>query len=316
MWSDLQERQAQLQLKINERDKYKRKLASLLEQLAEQQNKRDMLGKKLTKEQRDVQNLEQFSFMNLYRKWSGKMDEIREKEITEIAEIELKWNEAVKMAKDIEQDCQQVNQKISEAEWIGLDQKWQALMKEKEEWLRTHTEIERDLLEVVYQKRTNQETVIREIDEALSAGNRTISALRQASDHLDSAKSMSTWDTFFGGGFIVTAMKHNSLDQSEDAIHRAQVELRRFDTELQDVKNVVSQNVTVERGSFLTFADYFFDDIFSDWTIHSRITSSQENLEEATRKVTEICEALQSQLKELRAENIQTNEQIRGIIEG
>lgn len=90
---------------------------------------------------------------------------------------------------------------------------------------------------------------------------------------------MSTWDTFLGGGLIVTMMKHDDLDKSESALHEAQLNLERFEAELSDVQNGAIDELIVERGSFVTFADYFFDDIFSEWSIHNRINDSLSKVE-------------------------------------
>lgn len=90
---------------------------------------------------------------------------------------------------------------------------------------------------------------------------------------------MSIWDTFFGGGLIVSALKYSEIDRSTDHIHRAERALRHFKTELMDVQNIASESFAMNHNDIFTFTDIFFDNIFSDWSVHSRITDAKRNLQ-------------------------------------
>lgn len=308
MWNHLQEQQLALQAEKTARDKLIRKKEILTRQLYAEEIKKEACYQKFTKEQQEVHDLDHFSFINTFRKLSGSMEEVREKEITEAAEAEIKWNEAVKMTEDLKHDQASINQKISNPKWAGLDNEWQLLMEKKEDWLRSNSQSDRKQLDSLYELRNNMELLETEISEAHEAGIRAVQALQQAAGYLDSAKSMSTWDTFLGGGLIATAMKHSSLNESEDAIHKAQLELHRFEAELQDVNESVTEGLKVDRGSFLTFADYFFDDMFSEWTMHSRINHSIENVNKVTEQVETIC-------RDLKTQQTQVTQQLREIKE-
>ena len=72
-----------------------------------------------------------------------------------------------------------------------------------------------------------------------------------------------------GGGLLTTMAKHGHLDDAQAGIGWAQQCLSRFRTELADVRDMELPQVQV--GEFATFADYFFDGIFVDWYIQSRI---------------------------------------------
>src|SRR5690606_26921061 len=98
MKQQLQERQMELTMKINERNRIKRRLESAEQQLKEATATRDRLRAQLTKEQQDIVKLGKFSFSNLINNWTGKWDEKMEKEM---AEAELKYNEAEKTVIDL-----------------------------------------------------------------------------------------------------------------------------------------------------------------------------------------------------------------------
>ncbi|TQR13767.1 hypothetical protein [Psychrobacillus soli] len=315
MWQHLQEQQAQLIVKKNERNRLQRKQASLQTQWLELEAVRKDLEKALTKEQKDVLKLDKFSLSNLVSQWKGTMNEKRKKEIAEAAEVELKYNEAEKTLKDLQNDIEIVKSEIETGDYSLIDQHWTSLMQEKEQWLYANTLDDRQELENLYKNRANLESMQKEIEEALIAGKDALSALEQAKSELDSASALSTWDTFLGGGIFVTAMKHSSLNSSQDYIHLAQKALRRFETELMDVKNVVTGVIQVDRSNFMTFTDYFFDNIFTDWMIHSQINTSKDRLDETMHQVEDVLEKLSTKASEVESELENVRHKLKSIIE-
>lgn len=315
MWEQLQEQQAQLIVKKNERNRLQRKEASLQTQRLELEAIRNKLEVEFSKEQKDVIKLDKFSLTNLVSQWKGTIDEKRKKEIAEAAEAELKYNEVEKTLRDLEEDIEVVKLEIANGDYSSIDQTWASLMEEKEQWLFAHTVDERQALENLYENRADLESMQKEIEEAMIAGKDALHALEQANTELDSATAMSTWDTFLGGGILVTAMKHSSLNSSQDFIHNAQMALRRFETELMDVKNVVTEVIQVDRSNFMTFTDYFFDNIFTDWMIHSQISTSKDRLEEAIGQVEKVLEKLNAKSMEVETELEEVKYKINSIIE-
>ncbi|MDX1772312.1 MAG: hypothetical protein R3328_12345, partial [Planococcaceae bacterium] len=231
MWETYQQKQSELQLLMNEEKRLVRKMESLKQEILDYSTKRNELERQLTKEQLDVEKLEGFSFTNMVRNWRGNLDEIRDQEKAEAAAVELKWNEAVKMVEDLEQEERNVRIELADESFRQLQPQWQQLMDEKKQWLKENSPENYAVIESLYTRKTEIKTMLKEIDEAQSAGTTAKSLLTSAIDQLASAKSISTWDTFLGGGMIVTAMKHNAIDESEDTIHRAQMALQRFQRE-------------------------------------------------------------------------------------
>lgn len=136
-------------------------------------------------------------------------------------------------------------------------------------------ELDRTLASVTHQHK--------EVQEALSAGENAKRLLGQVQDDLDSARSWGTWD-MLGGGLIATMAKHDRLDSAQSSIRAAQRALSDFRTELADVSQLQVPNIQI--GEFATFADYFFDGIFSDWYVQSSIKTAQEGVSEVHMKLT------------------------------
>lgn len=315
MWETYQQKQSELQLLMNEEKRLVRKMESLKQEILDYSTKRNELERQLTKEQLDIEKLDGFSFTNMVRNWRGNLDEIRDKEKAEAAAVELKWNEAVKMVDDLEREERDVRMELADQSFRELQPRWQQLMEEKKQWLKENSPENHAVLESLNTRKTEIKTMLKEIDEAQSAGTTAKSLLSSAIDQLTSAKSFSTWDTFLGGGMIVTAMKHNAIDESEDTIHRAQLALQRFQREMTDVQALEASAFAVERGSFIQVADYFFDDIFSEWTIHSRIKKSQGNLENTSRDVSKVLHSLDEKKRILQSELTEVESKSKEMIE-
>ncbi|MCK1999119.1 hypothetical protein MPH47_18150 [Psychrobacillus psychrodurans] len=315
MWEELQERQSVLKMEINKREKAKRKQQTLAEQLETALHKKQEYWTRLKEEQKDVEDLDRFSILKVVRTWTGKQDVIREKEISELAAIEAKYREIEKTVIDLEKDITVNERELEKGDWESLDLEWKQIIEKKKQWLLVNNHAEATRLESLYEQKTILATSIREIIEAISAGNEAKIALKRALKSLEGAKDYSTWDTFLGGGIIATSLKHSKLDESEEAIHYAQRSLQRFHTELLDIQKISIENIAIERESFVTFADYVFDDIFSAWSTHSKINNSIDRMEQTLQNLSSISDQLQKQLKETQEKQSNVEIEISQIIE-
>ena len=132
-----------------------------------------------------------------------------------------------------------------------------------------------------------------EIDEAIVAGKRAITALDRAESALSGARSFGIWD-MFGGGFLSTMMKHGRMDDAQREIEQARACLRRFSREVADVSGVEALDIDV--GGFLQFADYFFDGFVADWMVQSKIGKGRKQVQQAIHQVERIRNKLWSML--------------------
>ncbi|MFJ7935330.1 hypothetical protein [Sporosarcina sp. NPDC096371] len=304
MRQDIYERQMDLTMKRTEYNRIKRRLDGAEAQLKEAIVLRDELHQQLTKEQQDVVKLGKFSFMNKVKEWTGKWDEQMGKEIAEAAEAELKFNDAEKTVKDMEAEAERLREEMTNPDFAYIEADWSDFLQEKAAWIRRNDSVANATLQKIADDQVRLRSIMREINEASDAGNKAIYALDAALDKLGSAEGLSMWDTFLGGGLIVSAMKYSEINSSDDHVHRAQRALRQFETELMDVQNVAAESFTVNKNDIYTFTDVFFDNIFSDWMVHSRITDAKSKLnvvlqdvrrvqDQLTRKHAEMAHALE-----------------------
>ena len=128
----------------------------------------------------------------------------------------------------------------------------------------------------------NQEIEIRE---AIMAGERALSSLNAAQEKLNSARNWGIFD-LFGGGFIADMVKHGKLNDASQYMENAKRDLQVFQKELSDVN--VSCGLRLDIGSFLTFADFFFDGVVADYLVQSKIADARSEVEHAIERVNQI----------------------------
>lgn len=135
-------------------------------------------------------------------------------------------------------------------------------------------------------------TQLRELEEAIVAADRARSALERAANELGSADSWSTYDTFFDGGVLSSAMKHDRLDSAARFIHDAQQTTAALSRELADVDLPPVQMPHID--GFTRGVDIWFDNLFTDLAVRGKIKDARRDVDSALTAV----RALQPQLRE------------------
>ena len=126
--------------------------------------------------------------------------------------------------------------------------------------------------------------------EAIDAGRRALTSLREAQNDLNSAKNWGILD-MIGGGFVTTMIKRGKMDQAKQNMEQAKHALRSFSRELNDVNTAF--HLDIETRDFLSFADWFFDGFFVDWMVQDRISQASAQVAEAIRRVEDVLRQLE-----------------------
>ena len=87
----------------------------------------------------------------------------------------------------------------------------------------------------------------------------------------------------FGGDTISGLMKHKKIGDAERYIDDAKRDLRSFSRELGNIQGI--ENLNIDVGGFLTFADFFFDGFLADVMVQSKINNAKKQADEAIRRV-------------------------------
>lgn len=129
--------------------------------------------------------------------------------------------------------------------------------------------------------------------EAIDAGERALISLRMAQEKLNSAGNWGLFD-MFGGGLFSTIIKRSKMDDASELMETAKLDLKRFQKELKDVN--VPLDMRMEVGSFLSFADFFFDGFVADYLVQSKISDAKEQVSDAIIRVEQILNELKRKM--------------------
>lgn len=139
----------------------------------------------------------------------------------------------------------------------------------------------------------NNEMMRQEMEEAIDAGERALISLRMAQEKLNSAGNWGLFD-MFGGGLFSTMIKRSKMDDASKLMETAKSDLKCFQKELKDVN--VPLDMRMEVGSFLSFADFFFDGFVADYLVQSKISDAKEQVSDAIIRVEQILNELKRKM--------------------
>lgn len=122
----------------------------------------------------------------------------------------------------------------------------------------------------------------KEIQEAIVAGENALHSLQMAQEKLNSASSWGFFD-MLGGGLFSTIIKRSRMEEAQNLMEDAKYNLSIFQKELKDVN--IPLNLRVEVGSFLSFADFFFDGFVADYLVQTKINDAKSQVSEAINRV-------------------------------
>ncbi|UFJ42600.1 hypothetical protein LOK74_08950 [Brevibacillus humidisoli] len=310
MFQELNNQLAEMKIALRHQFNWSQRLQQLKEELKQEEAVRDQWHHQLLKEQKDVDRLTGLSFGALFFSLIGKKEDKLSKETEELLQAKLKYEEAVQTVQDLEQERTELEQKLLQ---LGdVKREIESLLAEKEQLIQQRHPALAGQLDELSEQETEVLANLRELQEAVSAGHSVLSALDQARERLHSAKSWGTWD-MLGGGMISTAIKHSRIDEAREAIHAAQRSLRQFEKECNDVRRDVS--VQIEIGGLLTFADYFFDGLISDWIVQGRISESLQQVDEKYSHIERIVNHLKAECRKAESEILELRSRSAALIE-
>ena len=276
-WEQYQTSYTSVMEQLQKHEKYTKQLANVEQQLMQQQQNIADLAEQLEDFQETYERLETRSILNFLRNFTGKREELLQQNIEQTAQIEAKHVEALAMQHDLQQDAQILATKLANIDIDSYKQQQQEIRQNMKAWLKVHAPEVSQQIEQLVQEQQLAERLLVEIHEAIEAGLKAEEWLRVAAEKIRDAEAYSTWD-LVGGDLLASMMKYSALDESNAAIHEVQIALQRFQNELLDIQEIRNDNLVVSVDGFIQFADFIFDDIFSDWSVHSQIDSAQQQI--------------------------------------
>ena len=304
------ERLEQLREKMARRRRLNAEVSTLEERRVSLAQRVQQLKEETYKEQLDVDQLENFSAAKLFYQIVGKLDERLEKEQAELYAAALRYDSARQELQSVESELDSRRRELSLLE--GCEREYERLLAEKARVLREdpNSPSARRLL-ALEERQAQLSAREKELNEAIRAGYDALSDIGTIEESLSSAEGWGTWD-LFGGGLISDMAKYSHLDEAQRQINTLQRSLSRFRTELADVD--IRMDIQIEVDSFLRFADYFFDNIFTDWAVLDRIRNTQSQIQQVDGSVRTIVSRLERNLEQCRQDSQQTAQERKDFL--
>ena len=278
----------QLKESTEEKTRIEKLLNRTKKELTQEQNKSVLLKKELQKEFKDVKRLEEGGITNLFHELLGTKEQKLDKERQEYLAAKLKYENSQKQTENLKQEVERLSRELQQC---GNPEKdYKALLSAKEQQLKaandgTLLKYEKQLGHYYSQKK--------EVNEAIHAGEMAIKGLKLALESLRKAQNWGTFD-MVGGGLLATAVKHSKMDDAKALIHDVQYWLQKFNRELKDVRVGQTGTMDLQLDGLTTFADYFFDNLITDWVVQSKINRSYDGCLEVLNQATRIVQQLQT----------------------
>jgi chromosome segregation ATPase len=282
--------------KILEQKRLKKKLEQDLlrveEEFQDKSTRLESLSTQLEEEKVDVEKFERISLTALFYSVLGSREQQLEKERQELLSAQLLYQQTKHQVDFLLQDREYLLQQLNNLK--DVDSEYESLLSEKEQLLRQSNKPVASELVGYSETIANLNSEVKEISEAIIAGNDVISGLEQVIESLGSAEGWGTWD-MLGGGLISTAIKHSRIDDARMGVNDVQTKMSQFKRELADVRK--NAELQIEIGELETFADFFFDNLIVDWVVQSKIVDSLEQSKQAKNVIGQAVDELENQKK-------------------
>src|SRR5215468_10640286 len=204
--ANIEQRLAEAAQAVHERDLTARRCDELKARAGEIRAQLSALRADLAVDQEDVGRLEGLSFTRVLASMAGSRDERLGRERAEAEASRYRVAEAQARYAALDADLHEARRRL--VALAGAPAAYAAVLEAKERYLTASGDLR----------------------------GQALLALDRARDRLNSASGWSTYDTFFGGGAIASAVKHERMDEAADATAEADQRLAVLRTELADVK--------------------------------------------------------------------------------
>ena len=288
-------------------------LEKLLEELdiqrADLEDKVYRYGLTKAREQKEADRLEGRSLTAFVYTVIGKKEEKLEKEQREAKEAAVRYDAAARELDAVKSDIERYG-----AELLSLkncESELEIATAAAVAEIKGSDKPEREEILRLEQERAVLLNKLRELDEAVAAGDTAHKTVSEIKIKLDKAVNMGEWD-LFGGGMLPDIMKHGYLDEAQELVETLQTELRRFKTELADVE--YDADFRINEDGFLRFADYFFDGFFVDLASLRKIEKSRDYVLSVKRDLENVLNAVVEEQMKVDAELAALKEKLEALI--
>lgn len=272
-WTPIQQ-QALLNViqRRNERDIIRRQLAQTTSELSSLQQQRNTLHDQWQQEQYDVDRLNRLSWVSVFYTLLNRKEQQLSQEEAEAQQARLQYDAITDTLTTLQQ--QHDSQQTRLTSFSHVDTDYEQLTSTKRLVLNTGQRVGYEPYQNQLAVLTNSTLLMQELEEAHQAGLKALDEVTHLTKLLSQARTLGTWD-LLGGSVLSSAMKYNKLDAVRDQSYRVTRQLQQFRAEYADLNRTFMADWQFDNGA-TRFVDIFFDNIFTDASVQSRISHAHE----------------------------------------
>lgn len=239
------------------------------------------------KEKRDLEEIQKNSLGTIVLKIAKAYDKRYEKEYKEYIEAKAKYD-----AFETEIEFLEEEKTKYQTQFIQLKNK----LNEYENKKRQEYPEGRELQKQEEEQKNRLYKEKKELQEAIDAVNKVYHLAKGVHKEYQSANNWATYDTFFGGGIIGDLAKYSKMDEAAKLVNQMKSASKRMEQELNDVAITFNESIDSVEGGVRIF-DIAFDNIFTDWSVKSRIKENISKIENYISKLERILSVLRGKMK-------------------
>lgn len=257
--------------------------------LTEEEKALAAMEKTLAKEQRDVETLEKEGLTTMFHKFLGDREERLQKERQDYLTAALRYNELYKSVELIRYELDLLSKK--EQNLAFVEKEIAALMiKREEELMSVDPEVAKQLKEIHEQQDKLHQFEV-EVNQALSAGNHATELVRKTEYYLregQHADPNNQWGSRYRGSIV----NYQAVDYARDIAYQAKQALIKFGNEYRDVYSDQPFQVSMEIEEFGRFAEFFINNLITDWIVKQKLSKSLSSVINARRQLEPLVQRL------------------------
>lgn len=266
------------------------RLEKLRQKISLEEEKVRLLLERYEAEALDVEHMKKDSLSVTIIKLLGKYEGRVTKETEEMLAAKMEYDKASGRVKELQGEEAELADRLRSLK--QQKRSYEEELEKREQVIKSgvagEASVKYKLLSV---EQDNLSKTLVETEEALRAANKVTDTIDSASSHLDSAESWATFDVWTRGGIFSHIAKYGHLDEAQNDANRLDSQLEDLQKELKDVN--FSETTGFSGIDSTTRAiDFWFDNIFTDLNVRSRIREDNESLNNLRSKISEISNKL------------------------
>lgn len=231
-------------------------------------------------EQEDVDRMESGGITSFFYSVIGRQEEKLEKERQEAREAQIKYQDALRTLQSLYKENEDISSSLNLCG--DVETEYKRAFSEKRQVLLNSNSPSGQRLRALEEDARQLKGLLREVQEAQSAGQRAMDQVERIQRTLKSASNWGMVD-MFSDSRISDFAKYGKLDEAKQQIRELNRFLGDYSRELKDLN--VNLNISADIGGGLQFADIFFDNFITDSMAMNRIDNMKRQISDIRRQV-------------------------------